>query len=551
MIASRQTVMGLPDPPNRFTSDAALQKVLGALLSSAALAWAEPLLTRIGGNHALDEAAALADKHPPVLHPRDRYGNRVDRIEFHPAYETLKRASYGEGIVGHYYDPQVREVLGEGREVAKFAQGYVFGQFEQGIFCPICLTDGTAFVIEQFGSREQKMQYLPRLTSRDTSTLWEGAMFLTEKAGGSDVGACEAVARPRVDGRYALHGEKWFCSNAGAQVSLVLARPEGAPHGTRGLGLFLLPRHGEDGRLNNLHLERLKDKLGTRTMPTGELILEGSVAEPVGDISRGFVQMAQMVNLSRLYNATASLAVVRRMLSEALRWCGVRETFGRPLLMYPMVRATLAELAVELEAALHLVFTIAHRRGKILVGTAEREDEHLVRLATPLAKYSTARLAVRSTSEAMELHGGNGYLEDWPIARFYRDAQVLPIWEGAGNILVLDTFRAMVKDGAHEGVFEMVRRQAQLDRGVLDALDALERALPPLLGPRPDTVRCRAWCALAVKVIQASLLLGAVNDSRSQVVADAYLLRHFRAHDPLTPPSAEHDEQHFDTLVGL
>src|SRR5262249_27640582 len=160
--------------------------------------------------------------------------------------------------VSHYYNPAVRQRLGPYCEVIKFVHGYLFGQAEQGLFCPICLTDGTAYLIEQFGSPSQKRDYLPRLTTNNLDDLWEGAMFLTEKAGGSDVGASETVARPLPDGLYALFGEKWFCSNAGAELAMVLARPEGAPEGTRGLGLFLLPRHNKDGRLNNLHLERLK-----------------------------------------------------------------------------------------------------------------------------------------------------------------------------------------------------------------------------------------------------------------------------------------------------
>jgi len=552
MIASSQTLTALPDPVHRYKSDQTLQRLLANLLEPRALAWLEPLLERTGDNTAaLDELATLADRYPPLLHPRDRYGNRVDRIEYHEAYESLKRASYGEGIVGHYYDDRVRETLGVGREVARFAQGYVFGQVEQGLFCPICLTDGTAYLIERYGSDDQKMRFLPRLTLHGGERQWEGAMFLTEKAGGSDVGAVETVARERGDGRYDLYGEKWFSSNAGAEVAMVLGRPEGAPEGTRGLGLFVMRRHDDDGRLNNLHLERLKPKMGTRSMPTGELVLEGSLAELVGDPGRGFVQMAQMLNLSRLYNATASMAVVRRMLTESLRYASGRHAFGSPILRYPMVRGTLADMAVELEASMHLLFTTLLRRGRWLAGTADDTDHGLLRMTTPFVKYTTAKLAVRVSSEAMEIHGGNGYIEDWPIARFYRDAQVLPIWEGTTNILVLDTLRSMRKEKAHEAFFPFVRAAAQSDRRVLQAADELEKALPPLLAGS-DGPEARVWCDRACEVLQAALLLQSANDSRSQVMADAYLLRHFSPPaERLQPAHIAHDLTHFDTLVGI
>lgn len=549
-----QTLTSLPPTPNRYHSDPALQALLARYLSPSARTWAEPVLQRMGELSAgvLDELAALADRHPPVLHPRDRFGNRVDHLEFHPAYRQMQELSYGEGLVSHYYDPEVRRLLGEGLEVAKFAHGYLFAQAEQGLYCPVCMTDGAAYLVERYGTEEQKARLLPRLTARRLEELWEGAMFLTEKAGGSDVGATETEARPEGSGIYRLYGEKWFCSNAGAELAMVLARPQGAPAGTRGLALFALRRHDDQGRLNGLRLERLKDKLGTRSMPTGEILLEGARAELLGDPRRGFVQMTDMLNLSRLYNAAAAVALVRRVTWEALRWSRHRRAFGQVLESYPGVRQALAALLAELEGALHLLFLAASRRGRLLAGRASSSDQRLLRLLTPLLKYSTARLAVWAASEATEILGGNGYIEDWPLARFYRDAQVLPIWEGTTNILVLDALRAVVKEQAHEACFELLEKVAVEPR-LKAAAAELEAALPGVLaelsGPGP--VRARAWCDRAVQVLQAALLASGAGDERSRAVAEHYFLRHFAGDgSSLDPAPARHAVESYTSLVG-
>lgn len=543
MLVTSQAVDRLPDAPNRYREDRALHRLLDRFLTPQARQWADPVLDRMGEASAgkLDDWAAQADKNPPRLETRDRFGNRIDHLDFHPSYRKLQEFAYGEGIVGHYYDPKVRETLGTGVEAVKFAQGYLFAQAEQGLYCPICMTDGTAYLIEKFGSEDQKKRLLPHLLKAE----WEGAMFLTEKAGGSDVGATETVARPVSGDHYALHGEKWFCSNAGAELVMVLARPQGAPEGTTGLGLFALRRHLEDGRLNHLHLERLKDKLGTRSMPTGEVILNGSLAEPLGSLSRGFLQMTEMLNLSRLYNATASVAVMRRVLSESIRYAVVRHTFGRSLLSNPLVQARLVEMQVEQEAALHLMFWLYGWRAQ-----ANASEEKLVRMLTPLAKLSTARTAVQHASEAVEMHGGCGYIEDWPLARMFRDAQVLPIWEGTTNILALDTFRALYKEHCHEAFFAFVD-QHNADEGVKLAAGELKKSLESLLAS-PGQAAILPWCLQATRVFQATVLAQTARGDHSTQVAEQYHRRHF-ANDrhSLTPSYLEHATKHHHSLLGL
>lgn len=547
MLVTSQTVDRLPDAPNRYRDDRGLQRLLARFLSSEARKWAEPVLERMGEASAgiLDHWAAQADKNPPRLEPRDRFGNRVDHLDVHSSYRKLQEFAYGEGIVGAYYDAAVRQTLGTAVEAVKFSQGYLFAQAEQGLFCPICMTDGTAYLIEKFGSEDQKKRFLPHLTARKLDSLWEGAMFLTEKAGGSDVGATETVARPTDRDHYALTGEKWFCSNAGAELVMVLARPQGAPEGTTGLGLFALRRHLDDGRLNHLHLERLKDKLGTRSMPTGEVLLNGSIAEPIGSLSRGFLQMTDMLNLSRLYNATASVALMRRVLTESIRYAVVRHTFGHSLLSNPLVQARLVDMLVEQEAALHLLFWLYGWRAR-----ADAAEEKMMRMLTPLAKLTTARTAVRHASEAVELHGGCGYIEDWPLARLFRDAQVLPIWEGTTNILALDTFRALHKEHCHEAFFAFVDKHNS-DEGVRLAAGELKNSLERLL-KRPGQAGILPWCEQATRVFQATALSMTAQDEHSNQVAEYYLQRHFAAdRHNLVPGYLEHATRHHQSLLGL
>ncbi|MEW6277243.1 MAG: acyl-CoA dehydrogenase family protein [Candidatus Eremiobacterota bacterium] len=552
MLITSQVLTRLPETPNRYHDDPGLGRLLKVHLTSEARNWADPVLDRMGAASAgvLDELSHVADKNPPRLAPRDRFGNRVDHLEFHPAYREMQRIAYGEGIVGAYYDPQVRQVLKAGREAVKFAQGYLFAQAEQGLYCPVCMTDGAAYLIEKYATAEQRGRFLPRLTSRDPDTLWEGAMFLTEKAGGSDVGATETVAHPQSGDRYALSGEKWFCSNAGAELVMVLARPVGAPEGTTGLGLFAMRRHLEDGRLNHLHLERLKDKLGTRSMPTGEVILNGSEAESIGKLSRGFVQMADMLNISRLYNATASVAVMRRATTESVRYAAVRHTFQKALIFYPMVQAKLVELATEQEAALHLMFWLYRWRGKALCDTADPSQLQLLRMFTPIAKLTTGRQAVWAASEAVELHGGCGYIEDWPLARLFRDAQVLPIWEGTTNILALDTVRSLAKENCHEAFLAFVEQHNQ-DESVKLAAAELKASVPRLV-QQPQEPASLNWCWQASRVLQATLLQMTATEERARLVAEQYLRRHFASdRTSLTPSWLDHAGTHYTQLLGL
>ena len=505
-----------------WQEDLALRHLVRRILPEAAWRFAEPQLQAMGAlaPQRVDELAALADRHGPTLHTHDRTGARQDAIEYHPAYRELQTIAYGGGLVALKYDPLVRAAHPESLHAIGFALGYLFSQAEAGLYCPLCMTDGAARILERHAQVPLAAYYVPRLASRHVGDLMTGAMFLTEKQGGSDVGRNATRAVP--DGQdelgaiWRLYGEKWFCSNVDAGVALVLARPDGAPDGTRGLGLFLVPRPLPDGSRNaGVLVDRIKPKLGTRSMPTGEVRLDGAVAYAVGEVDRGFRIMAEMVNLSRLYNAVASAAAMRRAYHEAASWARAREAFGRPVGQHPLCAATVADLAADSVGAMAHVFAAVHALDRSDARGTE-QDARLLRLLTPLAKGSLGKMAVASASEAMEVIGGNGYVEDWALPRLLRDAQVLPIWEGTTNIQVLDAFRAILKEQAHEVLFEVLRAAVQpgvteavpaaLD--VMAALDELQCALPRLgeAGERAQHL-WRTWFDRAAAVTQVAMCL--------------------------------------------
>lgn len=498
-------------------------------------AWCEPHLVRMGALAAgpVDRLAFEANAHPPELRRFDREGRRVDEVVFHPSYEELRELAYGNGVIALGYDDAARPApQGGGRapHALVFALGYLFGEAEQGLFCPICMTDGAARVIERFAPPEVARAVVPRLAARDRKLLWEGAMWLTEKQGGSDVGANSCEAREE-GGRWRLHGDKWFCSNAGAEVMLVLARPRGASAGTDGLALFLVLRHGDDGAPNAIRFHRLKDKLGTRSMATGEATLEGADAILISPPGRGFKAMAEMLNMSRLYNAVGSCAGMRRATWEAASYARKRTTFEKPLDRHPLQQEAIADLAVDCEAATALTFEAVRRLDRLDAGSKDEADRKLLRALTPLAKLATAKAAVRSASEACEALGGNGYVEEFVTPRLLRDAQVLPIWEGTTNILSLDLLaRGFGRERAHETIRDEAARllagvrapalaeAAGLVRETLAAVVAeADRALAA-----GDERPARELALRTADAFEAALLLSEAEDARSELVA----LRH-------------------------
>lgn len=433
---------------NLYELDKGFQQLLDLYLSASVAAHIKPELNTLGYRVAndLDECAMLANAHPPILHHRDRFGRDHQWIEYHPAYRQLEEAAFGTyGLHAMSHRSGVLDWPGVYPIVAKHAFTYLFNQAEFGLGCPINVTDSTAHLIQRFGSEFLKRQFLPRLLSQDMTELWQGAQFMTERQGGSDVGQITTVAR-KDDSHWLIHGEKWFCSNADAQLATILARPEGAESGTRGLGLFVVPRTREDGSRNHVRIVRLKDKLGTRSMASGELIFEGAIAYQVGRIEDGFRNMTEMINWSRLSNGVKSAALMRRAVHDANTVAHGRQVFGRKVIEHPLAQSQLVGMTLLAEQALSMWFfaarSVEESEAERLAGKSDYG--RVARLATPVLKFRATRDARAVTTEAMEFRGGSGYIEDFVNPRLVRDAMLGSIWEGTSNIIAIDVVRRAI-----------------------------------------------------------------------------------------------------------
>src|SRR3954468_4722727 len=434
---------------NFYRADPSLGDLLRIHLTDKLFRHVEPHLDRLGGlaGGYLDECARLADRHVPVLHQRDRFGRDAQWIEYHPAYRELENAAFGafgihamslrSGILGwpHPYPA-----------AAKHAFTFLFNQAEFGLGCPINVTDGCAKLLANFGDAALKAKYLDGLTQTDMSKLTQGGQFMTEKEGGSDVGTLTTTAVQEGD-HWRLTGEKWFCSNADAEIVMLLARPQGAEGGTRGVGLFLMPRFLDDGSPNHYRIVRLKDKLGSRSMASGEIKLEGAIAYAVGKLDRGFVQMAEMVNSSRLSNGVKYTALMRRAWHDAITVANNRVVFGQRIIDMPLARRQLLKIMLPVEQALSLSFVTADALDGAEAGSQDAAS--LLRILTPTLKFRATRDARKVCGDAMEMRGGIGYIEEFVNPRLLRDAHLGSIWEGTGNIVALDALkRAVGRHGA-------------------------------------------------------------------------------------------------------
>src|SRR6202046_3978888 len=434
---------------NFYRADPALTDLLRIHLPDALFRHIEPHLDRLGGlaGGYLDECARLADRHVPVLHQRDRFGRDVQWIEYHPAYRELERVAFGEfGIHAMWLRKGILGWPDKCPLVAMHAFTFLFNQAEFGLGCPINVTDGCAKLLANFGSEGLEEKYLDGLTQTDMTKLTQGGQFMTEREGSSDVVSLTPTAVEEGD-HWRLYGEKWFCSNADAKVVMLLARPEGAGPGTRGVGLFLMPRTLDDGSPNHYRIVRLKDKLGTRSMASGEIKLEGAIAYAVGNLDRGFVQMAEMVNSSRLSNGVKSTALMRRAWHDAMTVARNRVVFGSRIIDLPLARRQLMKITLATEQALSMSFLTADALDRAEAGS--QDAAALLRILTPTLKLRATRDARKVCGDAMEMRGGIGYIEEFATARLLRDAHLGSIWEGTGNIVAIDALkRAIGRHGA-------------------------------------------------------------------------------------------------------
>ena len=444
---------------NFYAGDRGLRDLLKLYLEPDDFRRLEPHFDRLGAlaGSRLDELARAADRHPPVLNARDRFGRDEDWIDYHSSYREMEKIAFGD-FQFHAMSHRAG-TLGMDRPlpaVAKYALQYLFVQAEFGLMCPISVTDTSIHLIRKFAGAELRDYLLPKMLSGDVATLWKGTQFMTERSGGSDVGAIETTARCE-DGVWRLYGDKWFCSHADADVALLLARPEGAASGTRGLALFAMPRRLKDGRRNAYRIVRLKDKLGTRSMASGEIVLEGAVAYLVGEADRGLKQMMEQVNLSRLSHGVRAAAMMRRGVNEAMVCARGRVAFGKAIIEYPLLRRQLLKITVPTEQALSMFLFAADAMDRANAGS--KHAESVLRILTPLLKFRACRDNIPVATGSMEVRGGNGYIEEWVNARLVRDAQIGVLWEGTSNINALDIVtRAVGKSRAHRTLETALRK---------------------------------------------------------------------------------------------
>ncbi|KOV70371.1 acyl-CoA dehydrogenase [Streptomyces sp. AS58] len=463
--------------------------------------WAEDGLRRLGvraGSAQAQEWGEQANRHEPELRTHDRYGNRIDEVEFHPSWHHLMRVAVNEGLAGSAWaDDRL------GAHVARTAGGLVWGHTEAGHGCPTSMTYAAVPALRR--QPELAAVYEPLLTSReydpalDVPTRKRGllaGMGMTEKQGGSDVRTNTTMATATAEpGVYTLRGHKWFTSAPMCDVFLVLAQ---APDG---LSCFLVPRVLPDGSRNTFRIQRLKDKLGNRSNASSEPEFDGTVAWLVGAEGQGVKTIIEMVNCTRLDCVMASATLMRKTLVEAGHHVRHRSAFGARLVDQPLMRNVLADLALESEAATTLTLRLAGAADRAVRGDAG--ETAFRRIATAVGKYWVTKRGPAFTAEALECLGGNGYVEDSGMPRHYREAPLLSIWEGSGNVNALDVLRALSREaGATQALFDELALARGADARLDTAVARLEQTLPTATASS-----ARRLVELMALTLQASLLV--------------------------------------------
>ncbi|MFB6284304.1 MAG: acyl-CoA dehydrogenase family protein [Halobacteria archaeon] len=506
-------------PPGRFWDrDEALRQEVRARYDGAVKRWSEEFLRNLAVETAetIDGNAAQIDRKPPELETYDRRGNVKNEVVYHPAHKDNEKLVFEIGTVSDSFKPpeNLDRTL---PHLHGFFSYYVLCKTDVGLTCGVSMTASAALLLENYleetvkggpetgpgegsgtpesykddkgephtdtstGSEDQSgvekilKRYFEGMTADDYGDVVQSGMFLTEKQGGSDLNKVETTAEPTKDaGVYRISGEKWFCSNVDCGAPLVLARTPGASADTRDLSLFLVPRRKRDGELNDVLYRRLKEKMGTKSVPTGEVEFQGAEAYIVGDEGEGMDRMSTMLNYERVTNAVGSAGGMKRGIEEAKKRAAGRDAFGKQLDGHPLMRRDLGEMTVTQEAATCFSF----EAGELFCMNQEAgDDEHLplLRVLAATAKYRTARDVVDVATYCMEVLGGDGYVEEYPTERLVRDAHVTPIWEGASNVLALETLRVLGKTDAHVRIMEEIKGK-------------IEGTEDPLLDPLSEAV---------------------------------------------------------------
>lgn len=445
MSLNPQSRLFLSFGKNHFQIDQPLKAILKVCgLSESYFSNLSVLGENVGGEFL--EWTDYIDKHsPPRLQMWDIHGERMDWVQLNPVHRGLLVKLMRTGIIRSTY------VEGAPHQL-HYAMGYLIA--DPGIFCTLTLTNQTAYALKKYGSEELQQKFLPHFVSAQPDQIWYGATFYTETQGGSDLGANRAVARK--DGKiwHITSKDKYFSSNAGvANGALVTARPEGNPPGPKGLAIFFVPAIREDGSANYT-IRRLKEKLGTRAVPTGEVEMEDSEAFLIGTIDQGIYIALEVLLLARLANSVAAMGIARKAYLEAYYYCRNRSAFRKHLIEHPLVKKDLLGMEVELEANLLLAFKAVEKFEQVKNARPPYSGEYqYARFLAHIVKNMTADASAYITQQAMELFGGIGFLEDFPVARWHREALITPIWEGTSNIQALDLLEVIAKKNAHELFF--------------------------------------------------------------------------------------------------
>jgi putative acyl-CoA dehydrogenase len=501
---------------NLLASDAALSDAVAREGAASSLRTLNAFALTAGSEDVRD-LARQANVHPPSLRTHDRNGRRSDQVIYHPAYHELMRLSCAEGLSNSVWAHL--GLAGSGADkaaphVVRAANLYMAAQMEAGHCCPLTMTNAAVPVLLQ--DEALARDWLPLILSRTYDPRFEPAaeksgltigMGLTEKQGGTDVRANATEATRGADGLYRLAGHKWFLSAPMSDAFLVTARAEG------GLSLFLMPRFLPDGSVNALYFQRLKDKLGNRSNASSEVEFHDAAGWLIGEEGRGVASIVEMLTYCRLDCAVSSAALMRSALAHAIHHAEHRHVGGRALIAEPLMQQVLADLALDVEAAVALSFRLARSfdRARDPRAAAWR------RLMTPVTKYWVCKIAPAMIAEAMECLGGNGYIEDWPLAGLYREAPVNAIWEGSGNVMALDVLRVLQKEAdVAERVTEELRAAAEADPALAAAFERLQRVLHE---PRLLDVRARELVEGLAKVAAGAILRAQAPDA----VADAFI----------------------------
>ena len=439
---------------NQYEDDRVLRSYLARVFPQDGFREIEASLREMGGLAGGElYQMQLADRlNEPTFTQWDAWGNRIDRVELTPLWLRAERIAVEHGVVATAYEQR----HGRLSRVHQCALAYLFTPSTDIYSCPLAMTDGAARTLLTSGNQTLIDRAVPHLTTRTPAEFWTSGQWMTEITGGSDVGSSKTIARQDADGSWRLYGNKWFTSAIASKMALTLARPEGNPPGGRGLALFYLELRDDSGRLRNIRIERLKDKLGTRKVPTAELTLDGTPVQLVQGITDGVRNITPLLNITRLWNGISAVSLMRRGVALAIDYAHKRAAFGAPLSEKPLHMHTLAGLQAEAEAAFHLAFFVAELTGRAEVGEIDEAEALLLRLLTPVMKLVTGKQAVMVASEVLEAFGGAGYVEDTGLPTLLRDSQVLPIWEGTTNVLSLDVLRAL---GPNDHAFQTLRSE--------------------------------------------------------------------------------------------